>query len=219
PGDRICNIRDGEPALGTYAHGTTAIRASLVGKVNDYGEGLPVVLPCKPRPGIPVANSIIIGRVRRITPRNATVSILLVDDLPVRDEFDGLLRIENVRDFEVDKLVMRDCFRPGDIIRAKVLAVGDSHAYLLSTAGDYFGVLCAQSAAGANMFPVSWESMQCPDTGGCSGVSRILFREAPMPELSCLTVTAIVFVQPSPRAPSPAPGIHPSFSSIVLPAA
>lgn len=59
---------------------------------------------------------------------------------------------------------MYKCFRPGDIIRAKVISLGDAHSYILSTAENELGVIFAESEAGAAMVPVSWCHMQCPKT-------------------------------------------------------
>jgi hypothetical protein len=41
-----------------------------------------------------------------------------------------------------------DCFRPGDIVRAKVTSLGDARTYYLSTAENELGVVYAKSMAG-----------------------------------------------------------------------
>jgi exosome complex RNA-binding protein Csl4 len=46
------------------------------------------------------------------------------------------------------QVVMYDCFRPGDIVRAKVLSLGDARSYHLSTADNSLGVVRAKSLAG-----------------------------------------------------------------------
>lgn len=57
-------------------------------------------------------------------------------------------------------------FRPGDILRATVLALAESNLYYLSTIEDRLGVLVAFSASsGQRMHPVSASDMQCPTTG------------------------------------------------------
>ena len=38
------------------------------------------------------------------------------------------------------------CFRPGDVIRAKVISLGDAKGYFLSTVADMCGVLCGDFA-------------------------------------------------------------------------
>lgn len=45
---------------------------------------------------------------------------------------------------------MSDCFRPGDIIRAEVVSLGDARSYYLTTSRNELGVVYAKSmAAGA----------------------------------------------------------------------
>ncbi|XP_050754980.1 exosome complex component CSL4 isoform X3 [Gymnogyps californianus] len=56
-------------------------------------------------------------------------------------------------------------FRPGDIVLAKVISLGDAQSnYLLSTAENELGVVVAHSEAGVQMVPISWCEMQCPQT-------------------------------------------------------
>lgn len=43
---------------------------------------------------------------------------------------------------------MYDCFRPGDVVRAKVLSLGDARSYYLTTADNALGVVHAKSLAG-----------------------------------------------------------------------
>ena len=89
----------------------------------------------------------IIGRVTRVTPRQATVSILVVNDIPCGGalghgagargnhaagegidgtDFQGVIRAQDVRSTEKDSVVLKECFRPGDIIRATVISLGDA---------------------------------------------------------------------------------------------
>lgn len=45
---------------------------------------------------------------------------------------------------------MSECFRPGDIIRAEVVSLGDARSYYLTTSRNELGVVYAKSmAAGA----------------------------------------------------------------------
>jgi exosome complex component CSL4 len=69
-----------------------------------------------------------------------------------------------VRATERDKVKIYTSFRPGDIIRAQVISLGDARSYYLSTAQNELGVIFAKSIAGETMIPVSWQEMQCPKT-------------------------------------------------------
>lgn len=55
-------------------------------------------------------------------------------------------------------------FRPGDIVKADVISLGDARSYVLSTAKNELGVIFATSVAGVPMIPISWQEMQCPKT-------------------------------------------------------
>lgn len=41
---------------------------------------------------------------------------------------------------------MQECFLPGDIIKAKILSMGDSRKMYLTTAGNDLGVVFARSS-------------------------------------------------------------------------
>ena len=82
------------------------------------------------------------------------------------ESFSGLIRKIDVRSTNVDSVEMYECYRPGDIVRAKVISLGDARSYYLTTAGVHFGVVSAKSATmNKTMIPVSWEKMKCPVTG------------------------------------------------------
>ena len=51
-----------------------------------------------------------------------------------------------MRATEVDKLDIYDCFRPGDVIKAEVVSLGDARSYFLSTAKNELGVVNAKCA-------------------------------------------------------------------------
>ncbi|PNI82148.1 EXOSC1 isoform 2, partial [Pan troglodytes] len=63
------------------------------------------------------------------------------------------------------KVEIYKSFRPGDIVLAKVISLGDAQSnYLLTTAENELGVVVAHSESGIQMVPISWCEMQCPKT-------------------------------------------------------
>ena len=55
---------------------------------------------------------------------------------------------------------MYDSFRPGDIVLAKKISLGDSRRYHLSTADNYLGVIRAIcSKSGETMMLINWREM------------------------------------------------------------
>jgi len=107
----------------------------------------------------------VLARVTRINPRQATVSIFTVGDAPLNDEFQGIIRAQDVRATEKDKVKIFESFRPGDIVRALVISLGDQSNYYLSTAQNSLGVVMAYSETGDLMYPVSWRQMASSRTG------------------------------------------------------
>ncbi|MCO5576561.1 hypothetical protein L7F22_030373 [Adiantum nelumboides] len=102
--------------------------------------------------------------VGKVMAKSALVDIVCVGSRAVKEKFSGILRQQDVRATEIDKVEMYNCFRPGDIIKAEVLSLGDARSYVLTTAKNELGVVYATSVAGAKMVPVSWQEMMCPLT-------------------------------------------------------
>ncbi|KAJ0013770.1 hypothetical protein Pint_20320 [Pistacia integerrima] len=114
---------------------------------------------------VPEPGSVVIARITKVMARMASADIMCVGPKSVREKFTGTIRQQDVRATEIDKVDMHLSFRPGDIVRALVLSLGDARAYFLSTAKNELGVVSAESAAGGTMVPISWTEMQCPLTG------------------------------------------------------
>ena len=126
---------------GTFHRGTHLL-SSLVGQASTSGSTLSVQSGSTARFVVPSPDSTVLGRVTRVTPRQANVSILVVDGLPcsmgdrtsaayanhaagedpMGGDFTGVIRSQDVRATEKDKIRMGDCFRPGDIVRATVVS-------------------------------------------------------------------------------------------------
>lgn len=143
---------------------------------------------------LPAVESVVLGRITRVQKRQAAITILVVldensffssidsDDINAllastptctnadnnnADElrYQALIRKEDVRAVEKDRVVMDDMFRVGDIVRASVISLGDQSAYYCSTARNELGVVIAMSEEGNMMFPISWKEMKDPITG------------------------------------------------------
>ncbi|KHC61997.1 exosome complex component CSL4 [Candida albicans P75010] len=77
------------------------------------------------------------------------------------ENFKGIIRINDIRSTERDKLKLIDCFKPGDIVKAQVISLGDGSNYYLTTAKNELGVVFAKSENGAGdlMYPIDWQNM------------------------------------------------------------
>lgn len=88
----------------------------------------------------------VLCRVVRTNHNQAFVDILSVGDQMLAISCKGVIRKEDVSAVEIDKVVVQDSFKSGDIVRASVLSLGDSKQYYLSTAANGLGVQLRSSA-------------------------------------------------------------------------
>ncbi|XP_076052909.1 exosome component 1 Csl4 [Oratosquilla oratoria] len=164
PGQRICE------ASGKYMSGEGTyifnkyIYASVPGQVKVQSkEGVNVIRvlqgdknACLPEPGV-----IVTCRVLQVTANQTNVSIICVGSHMLDVPFRGTIHIENVREHLIDQVDMHSCFRPDDIILARVLSLGNMRQYELSTASNDLGVVTAHCEEGHPLVPASWETMRC----------------------------------------------------------
>lgn len=189
PGQLLGSSSEYLPGPGTHIHSSN-LYASILGPIKTVAPPKPSypqkratkITPAAPVPLstvsieratvtgdkaeiIPEVNSTVLCRVTRITPRQATVAILVVGETVLEGEWQGLIRVQDVRATEKDKVKIFESFRPGDIVRAVVISLGDQSNYYLSTARNELGVIMATSEAGNAMYPVSWKEYKDPETG------------------------------------------------------
>lgn len=191
PGDRLGTVRQARPGIGTYVKGGH-IYACLLGKVrlcrykkkenemneDDDGTEKPKHICCVRSSKPPATSQVlkvgqkVVGRISRITPQNALLEIRVAEGVgPLREPYyEGAIRLEDIRSFspgnneESATVVLADCFRPGDLVACRVISMGDSRRYFLTTAETELGVIRAERK-GIRMIPISWKEMECPETG------------------------------------------------------
>ncbi|KAJ3327054.1 Exosome complex component CSL4, partial [Blyttiomyces sp. JEL0837] len=171
PGVELGQLSDFNASSGTYVR-DDRIYASVVGcrkefqqptKAGDLITKIQVSRRKEPN-AVPDVENIVTGKVVKVNPRFASLSIMVVGTTPCRENYQGIIRVQDVRATEKDKVQIYKSFRPGDIVRAEVISLGDARSYYLSTAKNDLGVIFAQSVAGHTMIPISWEEMICPKT-------------------------------------------------------
>ncbi|KAI5205024.1 hypothetical protein E4T39_03137 [Aureobasidium subglaciale] len=177
PGDSLAPTSNHTPSTGSHVFAST-IHASLAGPVTSAA-------PTKKAPAptisvasssevastytaaLPSVNDIILGRITRTNPRQATLDILALGPtgtLVLREPFSAIIRQQDIRATEIDKVKVNESFRVGDIVRGVVISLGDERSYFASTAKNEFGVVLAVSEGGEQMVPVSWREMR--EVGG-----------------------------------------------------
>jgi len=194
PGMRICAAEDqyvsgaGTYSLHGYIYSSLAGKLRLVPKTLENNENqkrtdkseeskkveasyqdvisIEVYAPGQDQTIVPSVGDIVTCKVVSVNPRFAKLLIECVNDTPLKDSFRCQLRKEDVRAHDKDKVEMYKCFRPADVILARVLSLGEaSSGYLITTAENELGVVIARSEmSGIKMVPVSWTEMQCPKT-------------------------------------------------------
>lgn len=143
PGQLLGPVSKYTPGPGTHIHESN-LYSSLLGVVHinqtkpaGPAKRLTKITPAAPtelptisvsrsgesekREVLPGVNDIVLCRVIRITPRQAVVSILVCGDSVLEAEWQGLIRTQDVRATEKDRVKIYESFRPGDIVRAEVV--------------------------------------------------------------------------------------------------
>jgi exosome complex RNA-binding protein Csl4 len=121
------------------------------------------LLTNKRPPAPPTVGAIVTAKVLRTNLR--TVNLDILPTPPLAESFSGLLRASDVRSSEIDAVELHRCFRPGDIVRARVLSLGDQRAYYLTTAEDDLGVVrCRSKQTGDVLVPLDAKTVICEET-------------------------------------------------------
>ena len=130
PGQVLVSDKDHVQGPGTHWHQGN-ICASVAGLVTKQDGVVSVSRGSQLAPSIgtknvlPTVHATVLARVTRINPRQANVAILVIgegqDACVCPDELQGLIRVQDIRATEKDKVKVGDSFRPGDIVRALVV--------------------------------------------------------------------------------------------------
>ena len=81
---------------------------------------------------LPAVGDIVTCKIVRINPRQAQLEILCVGSTALREPVGGIIRREDVRDYERDQVAIYKSFRPGDVALGRVL----SHGSMANSAGQ-----------------------------------------------------------------------------------
>ena len=73
---------------------------------------------------VPAVGDIVTCKIVRINPRQAQLEILCVGSTALREPGGGIIRREDVRDYERDQVAIYKSFRPGDVVLGRVLSSG-----------------------------------------------------------------------------------------------
>jgi len=184
PGDTISAISQSSkvaPGLGTFLSADrSSIIASKAGNPANPPKASFISVNEIPRTSysppasLPAVGDVVIARVTRTTNKQAHVDILALTSLdspstltfPLPYVHQALIRQQDIRATEIDKVTVLGSFRVNDIVRALVISIGDERNYYLSTAKNEFGVLLGWSAeTDRELIGVNWGEMVEVETG------------------------------------------------------
>lgn len=142
PGHVLGSASKYTPGPGTHTHQGNVV-SSLLGRVhvtaptkapgpakrlNKITAAAPEELPTlsvarhgRKREILPDVNNVVLARVVRLMPKQAIVVIQQVGDTVLQTEWQGVIRVQDVRATEKDKVKMYESFKPGDIVKAQVV--------------------------------------------------------------------------------------------------
>ncbi|XP_038724694.1 exosome complex component CSL4 isoform X2 [Tripterygium wilfordii] len=127
PGEVLGKATQVKAGRGTYVaphKGTAAVYASLTGFRRtispplDSSDQRPTVEVTghKAHGVVPEPGCVVIARVTKVTARMASADIMCVGSKSVREKFTGIIRQQDVRATEIDRVDIHLSFRPGDIL-------------------------------------------------------------------------------------------------------
>lgn len=142
--------KDIHAGKGTYVDDEKKIRATVSGEViveeasvNSLQRKLVhVISACNvARDYVLDTGDLVYGRVLKTNYNQAVIEIISTGDLRLQIPSKGVIRKEDVRTVDIDKVVVPEVFKVGNVVSAKVLTLGDSKYYFLSTAETGLGVV------------------------------------------------------------------------------
>lgn len=177
PGDRLGTAQQASAGPGSNVLQNGHLYASVVGnlQVVKAEEDSTIPFQChiqtpatKPLASshVPQVGQLVIGKVLRITPQNAVVQMLILEGVGTTPfSLEGAIRMEDVQSAASESIqnIIPQAFSPGDIVACRILSVGDSRRYALTTAQVELGVLQATCHECQNRLKVQrWNEMKCP---------------------------------------------------------
>ncbi len=178
PGDKIGSAKKLKIGSGCYVRGSS-VYSSVVGTLaltsgkEDESNNSMIEASVILEEGRQYASSQVlsighkvIGKVVRIMTNMATIEIVAAEEIgSLKEHHGGIIRKEDVRVGATEEVQIYESFRPGDVVVARIISLGDSRRYYLSTAENELGVIRATSStSGEVMVPISWKEMECPKT-------------------------------------------------------
>lgn len=167
PGEKIVQDDNSFGGPGTYSQ-KGSVFSSVLGQLHVEENENKVTYSVKqgtPSSVVPQVGDVVTVKITNVVnPRFFKCNIICVKDDVLKDCYRAIIRREDMVAANQDSIQLYCCFRPGDIVLARVLALAKAHSYILTTAENELGVVIAYSETGSRLVPISWTEMQCPTT-------------------------------------------------------
>lgn len=172
PGDVVGSIKDYDAGMGTYVRNDnihSLLVGTLITETNQMSNRKIIHVILSAASTVAAKESIIdIGdqvmcKVLSITMNQANVEIFRVSDRDLKVTAKGIIRREDIRANDIDALIIRECFLPGDIVRACIISLGDTRQYYLSTVSDQLGVIYTKTISDDALLPTSSDAVGAND--------------------------------------------------------
>lgn len=165
PGDFLAIAEEFVPGTGAYEEDGEIYSSSTGVVLMDVREKKVSV---HPKTGVPPSLSsgdIVVGRVEEIRGQVANVTVGFMrgrEDRRLPSSGNGVVHISKIRDEYVEEVGQE--FKPGDIVRARVISVGRG-SIKLSTMDDNLGILVALCSECHNVLNQENSKLKCPYCG------------------------------------------------------
>ncbi|MBS7643496.1 exosome complex RNA-binding protein Csl4 [Candidatus Bathyarchaeota archaeon] len=140
PGDKLGVIEEFLPGRGTFVKDGLIYSLITGHALVDIPNKIISVYPRVRPPILPYEGSIVIGQVSNTQEKSVSVRILKIGKRDVPGVFTGIIHISTASEDYIK--TMYDAFKPGDIVRARVVS-DKNMTYHLSTVDKSLGVLFA----------------------------------------------------------------------------
>lgn len=147
PGDIIGDASSSSAGKGTYMKDGRVIAAILGTVISDRSTSAQrpelniVPKGNKASDYVVRIGDIVLCKVARSNYNQAFVDILMIGDLYLPFPVKAVIRREDIREKEIDKIIVPDILKPRDVVRAVVISLGDTKSYFLSIARPGCGVI------------------------------------------------------------------------------
>lgn len=104
---------------------------------------------------LPFIGAVVFAQVCKISRKQAECNIFAIEGKLVQEGYKGVIMSTGIHESKTIDNTIYEWFRPGDIVKAKVISDSDVKQLVLSTAQQDLGVVKIQSDEA--MIPISWK--------------------------------------------------------------